>query len=163
MTRALLTPLVLLVMMSVVGCGSKPGANRPKTYPVTGTVTLGDKPVEGATLNFQLSGGSGSSVGTTDATGNYKLSTFGGDDGARLGDYKVAIVKYDRPAVPAAQAGKLAPGGLDANYQPEAPGAAAPAPPKNLLPERYANAETSGLTATVREAGPNKIDFPLQP
>jgi hypothetical protein len=36
-----------------------------------------------------------------------------------------------------------------------------PAAPKNLLPEKYADQKTSGLTATVKE-GDNSFDFPLE-
>jgi hypothetical protein len=33
--------------------------------------------------------------------------------------------------------------------------------PKSLLPEKYADGKTSGLTATVGESGENKFDFSL--
>jgi hypothetical protein len=34
--------------------------------------------------------------------------------------------------------------------------------PKNLLPAKYANAENSGLRATVSESDENKRDFELK-
>jgi len=165
MTRTGLPLLVLLWVVALVGCGSDSTAGRPKTYPVTGTVTLGKEPVAGATVTFQLTTGSGSAAGVTDASGRYKLSSFGGGDGAQAGDYTVAIVKYDVPAAKAGPSGGLASGAIDEssyNAPAETP-ADQPAGPKNLLPEKYANAATSGLTAKVGETGANQVDFKLEP
>ena len=165
MMKTFFALLVLLAMLSTVGCGSKTG-DRPKTYLVTGSVTLGGQPVDNATVCFQLSSGSGSSFGTTNASGKYKLSTFGGDDGARPGEYKVTILKYDRPvAQTATPAGQIASGTIDEKtyVPPDASGANPAAAPKNLLPAKYATVATSPLTAKVGETPENKIDFPLEP
>lgn len=162
MTRTRLISLALAALVSLAGCGKKTDPNRPKTYPVTGTVTLGGSPVEGATVTFQLTGKAGSAVGLTDAKGQYKLTTFGGGDGAQAGEYKVAIFKYDRPAAQAAPAGQIASGAIDEKTYKGTDDASA-APPKNLLPDKYLNAQTSGLTAKVSDTGKNNIDFPLQP
>jgi hypothetical protein len=159
MTRTALVPLALLAFVSWIGCG--PGAGgRPKTYPVTGTVMLGGQPVDSATITFQMTSGSGTAVATTDAGGKYKLSTFGGGDGAQAGDYKVTVVKMDRPAATS--------GGVsmdDASYTDPAAagGGEPPPPPKNLLPAKYATAATSPLTAKVTAAPENKLDFTLEP
>jgi hypothetical protein len=152
-------------MVSWVGCGSDSTAGRPKTYPVTGTVTLDGKSVAGATVTFQLTGASGSAVGVTDAAGKYTLTTFGGGDGAQAGDYAVAVVKYDVPPVQGAASGGLASGEIDeSSYNaPAEVSADQPATPKNLLPEKYANAATSGLTAKVNETANNQFDFKLEP
>jgi uncharacterized protein len=52
-----LAALSLLIPVWGVGCG---GAHddRPATYPVSGTVTMGGDPVQGATVNFQAADGS---------------------------------------------------------------------------------------------------------
>jgi hypothetical protein len=145
-----------------IGC-SQTGPDRPKTYPVSGKVTLNGEPVEGATVAFQAAKYSAS--GTTDASGTYKLTTFAAGDGAVPGEYKVAVTKLEGGAAPAGAAGGsggLASGDLAADYEApkEVEGTAEPSPPKSQLPAKYANAETSGLTATVGE-GPNNIDFDL--
>lgn len=101
----------------------------------------------------------------TQHSGTYKLTTFAAGDGAVPGEYKVAVTKLERTAASAGAAGSaggLASGDLAADYEApkEVEGAAEPSTPKSQLPAKYANAETSGLTATVSE-GPNNIDFDL--
>lgn len=160
MPRVFATVLVLLPIVGIVGCGSDSTAGRPKTYPVTGTVKLSDQPVAGATVTFQLTSGSGSAAGITDASGKYTLSSFGGGDGAPAGDYSVTIVKYEGEAAAPAASGGLASGEIDESAY-NAP--AASAGPKNLLPPKYATAATSGLKARVSESGDNSADFNLQP
>lgn len=165
MTRALLSWLVALTLCMAVGCGGGKDSNRPKTYQVSGTVTLGGQAVQGATVTFVLDGGGGSSVGTTDAQGKYKLTTFGGNDGARAGAYKVTVAKYDQGAAATGAAGTPASGAIDEKaYNPPAavPEGAPVTGPKNLLPEKYANPATSQLTANVTDSGKNQFDFALQ-
>ena len=140
---------VLLAMPVVLGCGSA-GGDRPTTYPVAGTVTMNGQPVADANLNFQLADGTRGTVGVTDAQGRYELTTFTADDGALPGEYRVAVTQFEKPA-PGAAVDEDHP-----NYDPDAPAFV----PQNLLPDRYANPETSGLTATVTE-GPNTVDFQL--
>jgi hypothetical protein len=116
--------------------------------------------------------GTGSSVGLTDASGKYELSTFTSSDGAVPGQYKVSIVKVDPASAAKAAAstpppGQLASGDIDnTTYAPPAAGSVgsggAPAGPKNLIPAKYATADTSGLRATVSESGPNENNFDLK-
>lgn len=63
-----------LVVTVFTGCGE----SGPKTYPVTGTVTTGGKPVTGGSLTFAPIGVSGDqaiqpSVTTVQSDGTYKL------------------------------------------------------------------------------------------
>jgi hypothetical protein len=108
-------------------------------------------PVADANLSFQLADGSGSAAGVTDSQGRYELTTFAPGDGALPGQYVVAITQFEKP-----------PKGVGVpddhpDYDPNAP----PFVPKNLLPERYAAAHSSGLTATITE-GPNEgVNFEL--
>ena len=145
---------VLLVAAAILAGCSGPPSDRPATYPVTGTVTYNGSPLADANLNFQLADGSGASVAKTDAQGKYSVQTFVSGDGARPGEYKVAITKFetiesDPNQVPTDSEEYAPPSGDE-----QAP------PAKNLLPPKYADPNNSGLTATVTE-GDNTVDFEL--
>jgi hypothetical protein len=146
------TLVVALALGCAAGCGGGgKSASGPKTYPVSGVVTQGGKPVEGATLLFVSTDGKKSATGKTDSSGRYTLTTTKSGDGAVAGQYKVAITKFDTGGTGAVDMS-------DPNYAPPDPSKPAPVA-KNLLPEKYAKPDTSGLTATVKESGDNKIDF----
>lgn len=145
-----------MALLLAAGCSAPRSADRPATQPVTGTVTLNGNPVDGATVTFQPIDASGkAAVGLTDSAGKYALTTFGSNDGAVSGSYKITVIKTETPAPSNGDAaGEYVP--------PEALGPGArPAAPKNLLPEKYANAQTSGLTATVKEES-NTINLTLE-
>ena len=149
--RIKLVPLMaaLLAVPVMLGRGGG-GADRPTTFPVSGTVTMNGQPVADANLNFQRTDGTRGAVGVTDAQGRYELTTFTAGDGALPGEYRVAVTQFETPPPGAAVDED------DPNYDPDAPAFV----PENLLPEQYANPETSGLTATVTE-GSNTVDFQL--
>jgi len=162
-TKTLGSLLVVALLASVlaIGCGQQ-GADRPKTVPVTGTVTHNGEPVEGATVAFQPVGGSKGAVGVTDASGKYALTTFESDDGAVPGEYKVKVFKYkvegsEGGVADTDSADYVPPGMGEEGGQDDESGA-----PENLLPAQYADPTTSGLTATVSEGGDNNFDFPLE-
>jgi hypothetical protein len=145
---------LLLVMGAIVlsGCGPKlpPGA-RP-TKKVTVTVTYKGSPVQGATVSFvNQDGESPSANGLTDAQGKAKLRTYIDGDGATLGKHKVIIEKSE--AVGGQQIGPE-----DPKYDPNAP----PATIKYLLPQKYNNIATSGLSAEVAESGQSEFTFDLK-
>ncbi|MHB8901740.1 MAG: carboxypeptidase-like regulatory domain-containing protein [Thermoguttaceae bacterium] len=142
--------LTIGALVLSVGC-TPPKPDRPTTYPVSGTVTYKGEPVADANLNFQLADGSSFSLAKTDASGKYELMTYEAGDGALPGDYKVSISKFEATAATEAAS--------EADYVPPAEGAE-PAASKSLLPDKYRNPETSGLTAKVVE-GPNTFDFEL--
>ncbi|HPU08057.1 MAG TPA: carboxypeptidase-like regulatory domain-containing protein [Thermogutta sp.] len=154
--------LVTAVALGVViGCSRSDG--RPKTYPVTGVVTLNGTPVEGATVVFvpktpAQPGAQGpqAATATTDTSGRYALGTFAKGDGAIPGEYLVRVFKYPTPPPPTGSASSE-----EEYVPPEESGQAAAAPaPKNLLPEKYANENTSGLSFTV-EPKSNTFDIQL--
>jgi len=162
--NALLALVVIGVVFSL-GCPQQ-GADRPKTFPVSGTVTLNGQPVEGAIVTFVPTAGGKGATGRTDASGKYTLTTFASGDGAVPGQYNVKIVKFETTGTEAA----AGPGGaeMDEEAYTAAQDAAqeggeeeAAGAPKNLLPEKYADPATSGLKATVKE-GDNTIDFALE-
>jgi hypothetical protein len=143
-----------LFFLFTLGCGGgADNPDRPEVYSVTGAVTQGGQPVEGASVVFHPVSGSTPASGTTDASGQYTLTTFDSGDGAAAGEYRVSVKKYAARVVPPVPSNPEA--AEEASY-PELPD------PKSLLPEKYANGDTSGLTATVSAEGPNTFDFQLQ-
>ncbi|MGQ9606295.1 MAG: hypothetical protein ACUVTW_08845 [Thermogutta sp.] len=150
----------LAVAAIVLGGACNRGSNKPKTYPVTGTVTLNGKPVPGATVNFTPKeqappGQSGPQAASavTDEQGKYQIGTFAKGDGALPGEYLVSVTKYEG-------GGPTGGGGSEEEYRPPRPGEESPVP-KNVLPQQYANPNTSGLSVKV-EAKANTYDITLQ-
>jgi hypothetical protein len=147
------------------------GCNSSGTLPVTGKVTKGGQPVEGAVVSFVPQAPEGNAAsGTTDTTGTYKLTTFEHGDGALPGSYKVSITKFPGAATAAGSAPTSAPteyseSAIDAAYREmEAKGESFLNPKgvqeaRNELPAKYANAQSSGLTAEVTSGGTNTFDF----
>ena len=136
--------LVLLLM----GCGKPADPNRPKTIPVTGTVTYKGQPVEGATVTFF--GGTRGAVGLTDASGGFKMTTFEAADGAIPGTYKVMITKTVLEGAPA-ETGTGTASGAEPFFGTE----------KDLLPAKYKDVNQSGLTAEVKEGAAIDLKFDL--
>jgi hypothetical protein len=83
---ALLVAFLSAVMLTTVGCGSA-----GKTFKVGGVVTLDGKPLPGATVSFMPMGEGRAATGRTDTDGRFLLGTFGTEDGAAAGEYKVVI------------------------------------------------------------------------
>lgn len=160
----------ILAMVGLLGLmlnGCSKGPSRPKTYPVSGTVTLNGQPVDGATVVFvpkaPSTGGTTNpqgpqaASGETDAQGRYSLGTFAKGDGAIPGEYLVKVFKYPKPTTPAGTSS-----GGEEEYQPPEENALPPPAAKNMLPEKYANEQTSGLSFTV-EPKSNTFDISLTP
>lgn len=162
----------VLGLFSPLGCGRGSVPDRPKTIPVKVTVTYGGKPVQGATVTFVRAGSSqtqapeaagGSSgaltnaqgaVGQTDANGQADMWTFEPGDGVVPGSYRVAVRKMEVLALPNPET--VSPEEYTRLAQQMS------APPKSLLPARYSNIETSGLTAEVAEGSDNSFNFDLR-
>ena len=89
--------------------------------------------------------------GRTDAQGKARMKTYVEGDGATLGTHKVMISKDE--AVGGQQLSTD-----DPKYDPNAP----PATIKHLLPQKYGNIATSGLTTEVKADGPNELTFDLK-
>ena len=132
-----------------VGCSGSGVPGRPPTHPVTGSVSLDGKPVAGATVTLVPQGGGHPAVAVTGPGGDFRLTTFQAGDGAVAGTYGLAVEKRV-----AAGAGT----GAGDEYQP--PTGPLP-PPENVLPAKYASAETSGLSATVEKGQPNTVTLDL--
>jgi hypothetical protein len=134
--------LLLLAAAGLVGCGRGGGL-----APVSGTVTYRGQPVPGASVAFiPETVGALPASGLTDNTGRYELMTTVPGDGVPPGKYLVAITARgpDKP-LPPGEASVVV-------------GDAVPGDP--LIPERYFQPDTSGLTAEV-PAGGTTADFTL--
>lgn len=142
--------LVLLFLVGMAGCGSKSG--QLPTAPVTGRVTYQGKPVPRGEITFVPTAsqpGVRNAYGTLDEQGRYRLTTYREGDGAVLGTHQVMIVA--REELPADVGKQMTPDGI------LVPGKQA----KSLIPERYSDPATSGLTAEVKD-GRNEFNFELK-
>lgn len=112
--------MILSCLLTVAGCGAT-GSNTGK---VRGKVTLDEKPLAfGSVVTLPQSGRGAHGV---ISNGTFELGTAGNSDGAVIGVHKVAVIAQE-----------VAAGG------PEGPAG------KLLVPERYTNPETSGLSIEV--------------
>jgi hypothetical protein len=134
----------ILFLATVGAC--RRGASGPSTVPVTGTVTFNGSPVDGAMVTFLPAGTDDPRVGSqaeTDHDGRYQLRTHIGagkfKDGVVPGAYLVTVNKLDTAAIKTTYA-----------------------PPKNLLPKKYADGKTSQLKAEVAVGKENDFAFALK-
>lgn len=170
MNKTHLTRFFVLVTMTSIVCGCGPGT--PKTYPVTGVLSLDDKPVPDATITFIADAGNNKSAATTsDAQGKYAISTFKQGDGAVPGSYKIIVAKYQKGAEEnpygdnnppeVEQTPEAISAAYGKGYAGPPKGNAAKAPKEwNDVPAKYSDMAQSGLTFTV-EAKPNTFDIKL--
>lgn len=140
MGRRAYTILALTAVWAVPGCGD---SGRPHTVPVTGTVTFAGSPVAGADVTFLGKQGP-LAAGRTDEQGRFQLMTFTAGDGAVPGAYLVGISKREKVV------------------DPQNPNDPYPQF-RDVLPAKYGNPESSGLTATVDASQRNDIGFALAP
>ncbi len=142
-----LAPLAVATFL-MVGCGGdKWAANRPDPVPVSGTVLHNGEPVEGATVTFVPQSHQYAASGRTDAMGQFTLRPFRDMEGAVPGEYLVSVTKVERSS---------------AGSPPATDDAVTPEPTETwLLPGRYSDANTSGLTASVPEEGVQGLVFDL--
>ena len=140
-TRSLcVVALSAILTMLAGGCGEK--SEFPATEPVSGKVTYKGQPVTKGTITFQSDAGQ-TATGMIGPDGTYTLSTFGEKDGAIPGHHKVMVIANDADPT-------LMPG--------SSPGYKTP---KDLVPKKYSELNTSGLEADVAK-GKGVIDFDLK-
>jgi hypothetical protein len=129
----------LLLVILAAGCTDTSGVG--KTYPVSGKVTLDDKPLTGAMtlLLFKPDTAKGNTSlfepsGQADDQGNYTLVTRG-KSGAPPGWYKVIVTATTLPK----EEGKRSPGRKSSGV-------------KSLLSPRYGQASTTPISIEVVES-----------
>jgi len=150
---------VIFLLTAVVLTSCSSGPNRPRTYPVSGTVTWKGKPVEAARVVFVPTGKEGEAAsGVTDAAGQYRLTTYVAGDGAQPGEYSVKVSKYDTKKATLDEKQKYMTFEEEQAIYSESE---LPTPPaKNLMPKKYDNPATSGIIHTVVK-GPNTLDIAI--
>ena len=126
---------VAQLAVALAGCGGD--EMRQPTYPVTGKVTMDGQPVANATIVFHAVDKSKFKwqevpQGKSDEGGKFTIFTYEMGDGAPAADYKVGIALLDPVSDD---------GGDQVKHTKS----------KVKLPAKYANAETSGLTAKVEQ------------
>ncbi len=162
MLKAPASLLMFALVLSLTGCGT---SDRPTLAPASGRVTLAGAPVAGATVSFQPVAGGRPCSGLTDSDGVYRITSYEENDGAPVGEHRVVIIKI-------AGAGASAPAEAAPAEDPslslstmEGPGedGQPPRQPETqyLVPQKYSNPETSGLTVNVPDGGSDTLNFDL--
>ena len=135
----------MALLAGVVGCGP-----RVVRYPVEGVVTLDGEPVKGASITFMPRGKGRPGIGETDADGRFALREAGMHDGVPPGDYDVLVMLA---LWSKAKTTKIPTGPPDENGKPTDLVEVVEVPPyvtKWIVPERYSQRESSGLSASVK-------------
>lgn len=158
-----------VVTSMIMGCSGGEDEwtkNLPETVPVSGIVLLDGQPVEGASIVFAPADGAKyPAKALTDRSGQFEVDAFPSKSGAVPGKYKVMISKTIETTDASLVAAK-APVAADSDAAVE--GAAHAAGDTsgvhwvNSLPAKYANPNTSGLTADVPPGGTSDIKFELK-
>ena len=118
------------------------------------------KPLENARVVFVPMQGGAPASGISDKDGKYALTTFSAGDGAQAGSYGVRVAKYDGTPPPEA----LEPA-KQLTYEEEqkmqfSPDEKPTPVAKSVLPKKYSNEGTSGLSHTVKD-GPTTFDIKI--
>ena len=150
--------LMAVGVIALAGC-----SGRGSFATVSGTVTQGGTPVEGAQVAFhstvEVEGKKQPSyAAATDSSGKYVIATVGKDPGIPPGLYKVTVTKIEGKGIQPQEG--IDAGQLDAMASDIGVGAAKGGP-VNLLPKEYSSPATTKLSKTL-EAGKNEnVNFDL--
>ena len=159
---------VILVILALVhtslffGCGGD--ASAPTLAPATGVVTYKGSALAGATVTFLPSAGP-LAIGMTDMKGEFKLNT-GALPGCTVGPVKVAVTigtaDEGASSAPVVSTGPVSPAEMEAQSRKMAEATMAhqkadASKPKSLIPARYKDATTSGLSFTVDADGAKNV------
>jgi len=149
--------VLVIVGFVLTGCSN---SSRPPTYRVTGTVTMQGKPVAGAAVIFVPTGIDGEAASAiTDSDGKYALTTWRAGDGARPGEYRVKISKQELAAVdPSKMVKNLS---IEEEQRIYVENKKPPPPAKSLVPSKYQDESSSGLSHTVPN-GSSTFDIELK-
>jgi hypothetical protein len=131
--------IVSFLLLGFSGC-----SEHPDHVPVTVQINDTGKPVEGVSVTFVADDGS-YATGFTDANGTAKMYTYKVNDGVKPGSYRIKLSKYEKAPAPADM------------YDPATDTAQPEFKPALLVPKKYIDAATSGLTATIEKKMPTLV------
>jgi len=153
----------------ISGCGG--GSGGLELAPVGGIVLYKGEAVEGAVVEFWREKSPTRSIGTANESGEFTMGSFTPNDGAPVGECQVTVTKQtmavnpnsDSEEIsdpPATKAGILeqvekGPSAIRELYRKGFR-------PRNLLPAKYADPKTSGLTFEVKAGVKNQATFRLE-
>ncbi|MEO2013636.1 MAG: carboxypeptidase-like regulatory domain-containing protein [Fuerstiella sp.] len=159
----LLSFALLMTTQLLVGCGGGGATGGQPVFPASGTVTMFGKPLAQATVAFAPQGNQPTAIGTTDAEGNFKLTTYDFGDGAAEGSYKVVVSKAAGAA--AAAAGDDGEEGADHDADDDAAGdhdGPEEGATTELVPQQYTTAADTPFSADVKSSGENSFTFEIK-
>ena len=134
-----------VVILFAAGCsGSR------EFVPVSGSVELEGKPLEGATVTFHCKEKDSYSVGQTDSKGELKLATST-HDGAVTGEHLIMVSKM------VLEEHMNTPPGMPKPEGPDPKGRF-----RSVVPPKFSDFNKSGLSEKVTEAGPNNFKLILK-
>ncbi len=148
--RQVWTLLAIVGMASCAGCGS--GGHSGPTGTVDGTVTINGRPVPPGTTVAFVSDQGHAAAGVVGSEGDYQLLVGGTGKRIPVATYKVTVIAADE---------ELSEEEQKAMMGPSAYGQKPSRPAEEVIPAKYQNAATSGLTYPVTE-GTNTIDIKLE-
>lgn len=144
----LFLPLTLIVVITAaLGCGSDApkGPEKISTTPVDGVVTLNGKPAAEVSISLHHSEGKVAPRGISDKDGKFSIATYGKDDGAPAGKYKVTAAKNMTKEI--------------------SPGVLAPPPPggfKSDIPTKYESVNTTDISVEIKAGEKNSLKIDLK-
>ncbi len=140
---------VMAFIPAFILCGCA-GNDRPPVLKVSGEVTVGGKPVDGALVVFHPQGKDRERdvkpFAKTNEQGKFNLSTYGQDDGAPEGDYAITIV-WNKPGGPEPKMSITGEGGPKAG--------------PDRLNGRFGTPSATPLKKTVKKGDANEFKFEL--
>ncbi len=132
--------LYIFLLITICGCSS---SESQSTVPVEGVLQLNGKPLADAFVTFTPDQGR-SATGKTNVDGIFTLGTFSTGDGATVGKHRVTVMAREK------------------GPEPSSPVSDQITPPgRSLIPTKYENSVTSGLTFEVREGAENHFQINL--
>lgn len=155
----ILRPLLPLVLV-LSGCSNEDEWTRkqPATVTAEGVLTLDGKPVDFASITLlPIEPGTHAATSLTDKSGRFAMQAFPSKPGAVPGEYKVRVGKTIEVGAEAIKVDL----GEDAAHAVAQDGGANVSW-KNVLPDKYADPATSGLTIVVPPDGTTSLKIELK-